>query len=96
MVAVRGPNMFPAMVQGVVNQFHAPSGEHRIVLDTPPPYDALPLQVELARGEADSGLAEAVETAIKKQLGGTAKVSVLPPNSIQRSEGKSRRVIRTY
>jgi len=56
----------------------------------------LPLQVELARNGAGSGLADAVETAIKKQLGGTARVIVLPPNSIQRSEGKSRRVIRTY
>ena len=96
MVVVRGLNMFPAMVQGVVNQFPALSGEYRIMLDTPPPYDALPLQVELARGEAESGLADAVEVAIKKQLGGSAKVSVLPPNSIPRSEGKSRRVVRTY
>jgi phenylacetate-CoA ligase len=96
MVVVRGLNMFPAMVQGVVNQFPALSGEYRIILDTPPPYDALPLQVELARGEAESGLVDAVEAAIKKQLGGSAKVSVLSPNSIPRSEGKSRRVIRTY
>ena len=66
------------------------------MLDTPPPYDALPLQVELARGEAESGLVDAVEAAIKKQLGSSAKVSVLSPNSIPRSEGKSRRVIRTY
>ena len=50
MVVVRGLNMFPAMVQGIVNQFPALSGEYRIMLDAPPPYDALPLQVELARG----------------------------------------------
>ena len=73
MVVVRGLNMFPAMVQGVVNQFPALSGEYRIMLDAPPPYDALPLQVELAHGEAQSGLAAAVEAAIKKQLGGSAK-----------------------
>jgi phenylacetate-CoA ligase len=96
MVVVRGLNMFPAMVQGIVNQFPALSGEYRIMLDAPPPYDALPLQVELASADAQSGLAAAVEAAIKKQLGGSAKVSVLPPNSIPRSEGKSRRVVRTY
>ncbi|HUR44207.1 MAG TPA: hypothetical protein VMZ01_08950, partial [Aestuariivirga sp.] len=43
MVVVRGLNMFPAMVQGIVNQFRELSGEYRITLDRPPPYDALPL-----------------------------------------------------
>ena len=96
MVVVRGLNMFPAMVQGVVGKFAELSGEYRIVLDTPPPYDALPIEVELAAGAAPDGLASAVEAAIKRDLGGTARVKLLPPLALPRSEGKTRRVLRTY
>ena len=96
MVVVRGLNMFPAMVQGVIAQFPELSGEYRIVLDQPPPHDILPLEVELAQGRAPEGLGTFVEAAIKRQLGSTARVSILPPASLPRTEGKSRRVIRCY
>ena len=96
MIVVRGLNMFPAMVQGVVNQFRELSGEYRITLDRPPPYDSLPLEVELNDGTRPDGVAVALESAIKRQLGGTARVSLLPPRSLPRSEGKTRRVVRSY
>ena len=96
MVVVRGLNMFPAMVQGVVGKFRELSGEYRIVLDSPPPYDVLPIEVELAEGAKPEGLACAVESAIKRDLGGTARVKLLPPLALPRSEGKTRRVLRTY
>jgi phenylacetate-CoA ligase len=96
MVVVRGLNMFPAMVQGVVAQFPELSGEYRIVLDKPPPHDVLPLEVELAHEPPPEGLDTFLEAAIKRQLGSTARVSILPPASLPRSEGKSRRVIRRY
>jgi phenylacetate-CoA ligase len=96
MVVVRGLNMFPAMVQGVVAQFPELSGEYRIVLDKPPPHDVLPLEVELAHELPPEGLDTFLEAEIKRQLGSTARVSILPPASLPRSEGKSRRVIRRY
>lgn len=96
MVVVRGLNMFPAMVQGVVGKFSELSGEYRIVLEAPPPYDALPIEVELAEGARPEGLAFAIETAIKRDLGGTARVKLLPPLALPRSEGKTRRVLRIY
>jgi len=96
MVIVRGLNMFPAMVQGVVNQFRELSGEYRITLETPPPYDVLPLEAELAEGAQSAGLAAALESAIKRQLGSTAKVTILDPSSLPRNEGKTRRVARRY
>ena len=96
MVVVRGLNMFPAMVQGVVNQFRELSGEYRITLERPPPYDSLPLEAELNDGAGPDGVAAALEAAIKRQLGGSARVTILPPRSLPRSEGKTRRVIRSY
>ncbi|MGH6855361.1 MAG: phenylacetate--CoA ligase family protein [Aestuariivirga sp.] len=96
MVVVRGLNMFPAMVQGVVSQFRELSGEYRITLQNPPPYDSLPLEAELSEGANPEGIATALESAIKRQLGGSARVTVLPPRSLPRSEGKARRVVRSY
>ena len=99
MVTVRGLNVFPTMVAAVVGGFAELSGDYRIVLDGKPPYDVLPLQVELAEGrQAVQGqaaaLAGALERAIKAALGVTARVSVLPPASFPVTEGKTQRVVR--
>ena len=97
MVVVRGLNMFPAMVAGVIAGFAELSGEYRIVLDTPPPYDLLPVEAELAEGSrAEPGLAEAVAARIKSTLGASARVRLCEFHTLPRSEGKTRRVIRTH
>ena len=95
MVVVRGINAFPAQVAAVLTREKALSGEYRIVLDGPPPYDALPVEAELAEGlQADAGLAETVSGAIKRALGLTATVRLLPFGALPRTEGKTRRLIR--
>ncbi len=97
MIVVRGLNMFPAMIAGVINQFAELSGEYRIVLDRRPPYDVLPIEAELAVGQnTGPPLAGAIERALKAALGASARVTLLPPKSLPRTEGKTRRVIRTY
>ncbi|NNE24366.1 MAG: phenylacetate--CoA ligase family protein [Rhizobiales bacterium] len=97
MVVVRGLNVFPAMLAGIVSAFAELSNEYRITLDQAPPYELLPLEVELVPGVvAGSLLAQAVESRIKSDIGVTAKVSVLAPGELPRTEGKTRRVIRTY
>lgn len=95
MVVVRGLNLFPTMVAAIVNADPRLSGEYRVILDGPPPYDHLPLHVERAGGSVDDpGIGPALEAAIKRQLGATARVTVLPPDSFPLTEGKTRRVIR--
>jgi phenylacetate-CoA ligase len=97
MVVVRGVNIFPSMVASVINGFKELSGNYRILLDRRPPYDVLPLVVELAAGgDADSGLAQALEAALKKSLGASARVTIQPAHSFELSEGKTRRVLRSY
>ena len=101
MVVVRGLNLFPSMVAAVINGFPELSGNYRIPLDTRPPYDYLPLAVELSANvtadtSADVGLAELVERAIKKNLGAAARVSLQPAGSFELTEGKTRRVLRNY
>jgi len=95
MVVVRGINAFPTQVASVLNQFEALSGEYRIVLDGPSPYAFLPVEAELAAGNHyDEGLAAAIEQRIKREIGVSARMILLPFNSLPRSEGKTRRVIR--
>lgn len=96
MVVVRGLNIFPSMVAAVINGFTELSGNYRIILDTKPPYDILPISVELAQIASVEGLAERIEDEVKKVLGASARVSILPPNSFELTEGKTKRVVRTY
>lgn len=97
MVVVRGLNLYPTMVAAVVNGFEELSGDYRIVLDHKPPYDALPIHVELADGHSEAaGLAHGIEAAIKTALGATATVTILAHGSFPTTEGKTVRVIRSY
>ena len=97
MVVVRGVNAFPTQVAAVVNRHDALSGEYRILLDGPGPYDILPIEAELAEGLAagpPSGLADGLAAAIKRELGMSARVTLLPFGALPRTAGKTRRVIR--
>ncbi len=97
MVVVRGLNLFPTMVAKALNSFEELSGDYRIVLETKPPFDLLPLQVELAKGQMErDNLAERVAHAIKTSLGATASVRVVAAGTFPVTEGKTQRVVRTY
>ncbi len=97
MVVVRGLNLFPTMIAAVINEFAELSGDYRIVLDQKPPHNFLPVQVEMAKGrEKSEQLAKRVEATIKSKLGASAMVTILPAGHFPLTEGKTRRVIRTY
>ena len=74
------------------------TGEFQIALDRPPPYDRLDITAE--HGEASeptARLADAIARALKAELGFTARVILVPPGSIPRTEmGKAVRVKRYY
>lgn len=95
MVVVRGLNVFPTMVAATLTTFKELSGEYRIRLRGIGPYDRLPVEAELAFGTpASEELARNIETAIKRDIRVTATVTLLPPLTLPRSEGKTKRVFR--
>ena len=97
MIVVRGLNMFPTMVAAVLTGFAELTGDYRIVLDTPPPHDILPVHAELAAGTtATPALSDTIEQAFKRTLGASARLTLLPPGSFEVTEGKTKRVIRSY
>jgi phenylacetate-CoA ligase len=96
MLVVRGLNMFPSMVAAVLTEFPQLSGDYRIMIDGPPPYDALPVHAELAEGVSEGpDLRDRVAKAIKARLGASAIVTIRRAGAFPRSEGKTIRVIRS-
>jgi phenylacetate-CoA ligase len=95
MVVVRGINAFPTQVAAVLTRFEELSGEYRIVLEGQGPFDFLPLEAEVAEAaQVTDVLSNALEQRLKREIGITARVSLVPHNSLPRTDGKTRRVIR--
>ena len=92
MLIVRGVNVFPAAVRDVVSRFQPRvtgaiqiRPKRRGVKQEPP----LPVYVE---GESDPALAEGISSAIRNALTFTPEVRVVPPQSLPRSDYKSKLV----
>ena len=96
MVVVRGVNVFPTSVAALVTADPSLSGEYRIVLPGPGPYDYLPLDVERSRTSQEEAapIAARIEMAARADLRVSARVQVLDFGGLPRTEGKTRRVIR--
>lgn len=92
MLIVRGVNLFPAEVERVLLGFPELAPQHRLVLERSGAMDSLTVEAELA-GTAPADLAERVEQRLRAELGLTARVALLTPGALQRSEGKAVRVL---
>ncbi|RIY02803.1 phenylacetate--CoA ligase family protein [Aureimonas flava] len=99
MFNVRGINVFPTAVQtGVMSRPDLASGQFRIVLAGAGPWDRIVVRAEAAHGldAADyAGAARALEAAIRQHAGASAEVTLLPPDSLPRTDGKTALIERT-
>lgn len=94
MVVVRGLNVFPTQIAAALGVMEQLSGDYRIILDGHPPYDRLPVRAEVAKGvPLHQSLARDVEEQIKKRLGVSAQVTLVPHGSFPLTEGKTKRVL---
>ncbi len=95
MIIVRGVNVYPTAVRGVINSFTELSGEFRIRLRGAGPYDRICVEAELAtQDSASADLQEKVEFEIRQTVRASAQVEMFPARSFPRTEGKTKRVIR--
>ena len=98
MLIIRGVNVFPSQIETVLlNNGYA--ANYQIVVDRKNNTDTLDVQVEMTPemftdnvGEIEERQKKLVED-LKSMLGIKAKVSLMTPKSIARSEGKAVRVI---
>ena len=98
MLVVRGVNVFPSQIESVLMGVEEASAHYMLVVDRVNSQDKLTVQVELKDdvdiNDADKleKLAAYIKTQIKQTLLISAKVELLPPKSIARSEGKAKRI----
>lgn len=93
MVTVRGVNVFPSAIEGIIRRF-AEIDEFRIELHQERGMAALRCVVEAGVG-ADDGLAARVADAIHRDVGIRCEVIVAAPGSLPRFEAKAHRFRRS-
>ena len=98
MLIVRGVNVFPSQIESVLLDQGYPAN-YQIVVDRVDNTDTLDVQVEMTQemftdnlGQVDACRARLVQ-GLRSMLGLAARVTLVAPKSIVRSEGKAVRVI---
>ena len=101
MLIIRGVNVFPQQIESLLLECEGVSPHYQIIVSREDSLDVLEVRVEFAEGSLDD--ADEVrrfqqrewklQKMIKDNLGVAAKVRLVEPRSIQRSEGKAQRII---
>ena len=96
MLKIRGVNVFPSQIEEVILSFEELGPHYEIILEREGYLDKMTIRVELAHS-TDSfpeleRIAGAVKNKIRTVLGLDAKIMLESPNSLQRFEGKAKRV----
>ncbi len=99
MLIVRGVNVFPSQVEEVLLQIEGIEPHYQILVDRKERMDSIEVQVEVTEGlfsdeikklnAAEERIAEELYSALNVH----AKVTLVEPGSVPRSEGKAKRVV---
>ncbi|WP_374488009.1 phenylacetate--CoA ligase family protein [Zoogloea sp.] len=94
MLIIKGVNIFPSDVEALARRDHDLSGEYRLVVERDNHLDLL--TVELERSHAftgsDAELAQRFARQLKSVTGVSARVQILPADTLPRATHKARRV----
>jgi len=99
MLIIRGVNVFPQQIEGILMENDGLSPNYQIIVDRVHNLDTIEVRVEMNENLfADEirklqMLEGRLQKAIKEYLGVTAKVRLMEPRSIERSEGKAKRIV---
>ena len=99
MLIIRGVNVFPSQVESVLLEFGETEPHYLLVVDRRGNLDQLEIQVELAENMFSDKVRhlEDLESRLRERihsvLGISARIKLVEPNSIPRSEGKAKRII---
>jgi phenylacetate-CoA ligase len=95
MMIVRGVNVFPTQIEEMLLTLEPLSAHYQIVLTREGRMDEMAVKVEArpGAGEAAQAAGKLLGQRIKDKIGISAQVHVLPPDGIERSAGKARRII---
>ena len=99
MLIIRGVNVFPSQIEHVLISVEGVEPHYQIIVEREGSLDTMEVQVEVSDSifsdevKKLEGLAKTIQKEIKDLLGVSCKVKLVEPKSIQRSEGKAKRVI---
>ncbi len=99
MLIIRGVNVFPSQIEGVLVEIAGVSPHYQIVVDRVGNFDRLDVQVEVEESLFSDEVKqlESLRTKIKNEiqtvLSINVEVSLVEPKTIERSMGKAKRVI---
>lgn len=99
MLIIRGVNVFPSQIESVLLEIGQTAPHYLLIVDRKDNLDTLEIWVEMNQSMFSDQIKkiEDVERKIKKEvestLGISAKVKLVEPKTIERSEGKAKRVI---
>ena len=99
MIIVRGVNVFPSQIESVLVGINGVAPHYVLVVDRVNSADTLEVKVEMTEDMFSDTVAhienlrDNIVNQIKSVVGVQAKVTLVPPKSIPRSEGKAKRVI---
>ncbi|MEG0505613.1 MAG: phenylacetate--CoA ligase, partial [Raoultibacter sp.] len=99
MLIIRGVNVFPSQIEEVITGFEEIAAQYQIILTTKGPLDNVELQVETVP-DFDFDEIRKIED-LKRRLGAELKsnlqvavtIKIVEPKTIERSEGKAKRII---
>jgi phenylacetate-CoA ligase len=99
MLIIRGVNVFPSQIEHVLMSIEEVEPHYLIIVDREGALDIVEVQVEVSEEifsdevKVLERLAKRIEREIKDLLGISCKIKLVEPKTIQRSEGKAKRVI---
>jgi phenylacetate-CoA ligase len=99
MLIIRGVNVFPSQIEHVLMGVDGVEPHYQIIVDREGPLDMMEVRVEVNEEifsdeiKELERLSKGIEGEIKELLGISCKVKLVEPRTIQRSEGKAKRVI---
>ncbi|MDY6906122.1 MAG: phenylacetate--CoA ligase [Thermodesulfobacteriota bacterium] len=99
MLIIRGVNVFPSQIESVLMEMEEVEPHYQLIVDRADNLDVLTVKVEVGEGLFSDEVKVLQETEkkiasnIKETLGVSAKVKLVEPKTIARSQGKAVRVI---
>lgn len=96
MLKIRGVNVFPSQIEEVILGFEELGPHYEIVLEREGYMDRMTIKVELAKSTDSFSELERIASGVRNKLrvvlGLDAKVKLESPNTLQRFEGKAKRI----
>jgi phenylacetate-CoA ligase len=99
MLIIRGVNVFPTQIEAILMDTHGLTSHYQLIIRRHGAMDTLEARVEVDEKLFSDEIKHLqkieakIQRDIKEFLGVTAKVSLVEPQSIERSQGKAKRIV---